>query len=74
MIENALKYHKRASQERRCVVFQICAESYAEMLGAIDIEALITSVNCVSQCTGCMCSCRCTCSGGIISDVEWEEL
>ena len=50
-----------------------CQSDYEAILGKVSQE-VFTSVKCVSQCTGSMCNCRCSCSGSIIADVEWEEL
>jgi len=49
-------------------------DSYEQMLGNITVETMVNAAKCVSQCTGCMCNCKCACSGGIIADVEWEEM
>jgi hypothetical protein len=55
-------------------MIQVNADAYVEMLGNIDAMSLVVSVECISQCTGCMCNCRCSCKGGVISDFEWEGL
>lgn len=50
-----------------------CA-TYSAMLGNINEKMMKSSASCISQCTGCMCNCRCLCSGGIIADFEWEVI
>lgn len=47
---------------------------YDIMFGNIDEELQQAADICMSSCRGCMCNCKCTCSGGYVEDFEWEVL
>lgn len=55
-------------------MIQIGSGAYEALLGNINKDMLSHAVSCMSQCTGCMCNCKCACYGGYVSDFEWEVI